>query len=262
MNIKKVILRIAGIAVLFLCAAGIVMLTAFNTRVQRSGHCTDLLIAIDHNTDIFFIDRQDVMHMLGTEYGDSVRGEQLQQIRVGRIEQILEKNPYIANAESWMDAKGVMHIEIVQKQPVARVINKYAVHYYIDNVGNKMPVSDKFTARVPVVTGSIEEGPLNADMATTPALQKTLSLVNFIRSDAFWSAQIEQVVVAADGRFTLIPKLGDHRIEFGKLDGMEEKFHKMKLFYSEGLNRTGWEKYSAFKLDYKGQIVGVKKDSL
>lgn len=106
-----------------------------------------------------------------------------------------------------------------------------------------------------VVTGSIEEGTFNTDMATSRALQNTLKLVNYIRSDVFWNAQIEQIAIATNGTFTLIPKLGDHKIEFGRIENMEDKFGKMKIFYKEGLSHTGWEKYASFKLDYKGQIV-------
>ena len=43
------------------------------------------------------------------------------------------------------------------------------------------------------------------------------------------------------------------------IDNMEEKFHKLEIFYAEGLSYTGWDKYETIKLDYKGQIVCEKK---
>ena len=39
---------------------------------------------------------------------------------------------------------------------------------------------------------------------------------------------------------------------------MEEKFNKLEIFYSEGLNYVGWNKYSIIKLDYNGQVVCEK----
>ena len=252
-------MRVFGILMLAACGVGLIMLTAFNADNQDASKCVDVLINVDEGNGVYFVDANDVREILATEYGDSVKGDALSSIHVGRIEKVLESDPYVEDAETWLDANGKLHIEIVQKQPIARVINKYGVHYYINNIGNKIPISDKFTARVPVVTGSIEEGTHNADMATTPALQNILKITRFIHADPFWSAQIEQVAVANDGTFTLIPKLGDHKILFGSVAHMEEKFRKMQVFYTEGLSHTGWNTYSAFQLDFEGQIVCEQK---
>ena len=43
---------------------------------------------------------------------------------------------------------------------------------------------------------------------------------------------------------------------------MQEKFNKLEIFYKEGLNYMGWEKYETIKLDYKGQVVCDKKMQL
>lgn len=255
---KQKIMRVFGILLLVACGTGLLLLTAFNADRQDASACIDVQIHVDEERGIYFLDANDIRTILATEYGDSVKGDALGSIRVGRIETLLERNPYVDDAETWVDATGKLHIEIVQKQPIARVINKYGVNYYINNIGNKIPISDKFTARVPVVTGSIEEGIHNADMATTPALQNILKITRFINADPFWSAQIEQIAVANDGTFTLIPKLGDHKILFGGIAHMEEKFRKMQVFYTEGLNHTGWNTYSAFQLDFEGQIVCEK----
>lgn len=255
MKLKSKLLRIFGIVLLFACATGLIMLTSFNADLQQETRCASVDIHIDHEQGMFFLERSDIMQILGTAYGDSVKGDALKSIRVGRIESLLEEQAYVEDAETWLDANGNMHIEIVQKQPVVRVINKYGVHYYLDKIGNKIPISDKFTARVPVVTGSIEEGSFNTDMATSRALQNTLKLVNYFRLDPFWNAQIEQIAIAPNGTFTLIPKLGNHKILFGSIANMEEKLNKMKIFYKEGLSHTGWEKYESFKLDFNGQIV-------
>jgi cell division protein FtsQ len=133
------------------------------------------------------------------------------------------------------------------------------VNYYINENANKIPISSKFTTRVPVVTGNIQEGTYNSNMIETPVLKNVLKLTQFIHNNTFWNAQIEQVSVTNNGSFVLIPKLGDHKIEFGGISNMEEKFQKLEIFYEDGLSYAGWEKYETIKLDYKGQIVCVKK---
>jgi cell division protein FtsQ len=47
---------------------------------------------------------------------------------------------------------------------------------------------------------------------------------------------------------------------FGEAKDFEEKFEKLKTFYTEGLNKTdGWNKYSTINIKYKNQVVCTKK---
>lgn len=259
MSWKKKVVRVFGILMLTACIIGLVVLTSFNAHRQDEIVCENVDIAIDHESGMFFLDIEDVKGILLHQFGDSVKGDQLQKIDVGRIEKVLENDAYVQDAETWLDANGELHIKIVQKQPIARVINKYGVNYYINENANKIPISGKFTTRVPVVTGNIQEGTYNSNMIETPVLNNVLKLTRFIHNNTFWNAQIEQISVADNGSYVLIPKLGDHKIEFGGIDNMEEKFHKLEIFYADGLSYAGWEKYETIKLDYKGQIVCVKK---
>lgn len=259
MTWKKKILRVLTWLFLGACLVGIVALTTFNERKQNATICENVDIQINHESGIFFLDLDDVKKILVENFGDSVKGDRIKTIDVGHIEKALENDPYVADAETWVDANGIFHIKIVQKEPLARVINRYGVHYYIDKNANKIPISDKFTSRVPVITGNIEEGTQKAAMIETPVLKNVLQLTRFIHSNTFWNAQIEQITVADNGTFELVPKLGDHIIEFGGIQNMEEKFKKLEIFYKDGLSYVGWEKYATIKLDYKDQVVCEKK---
>ncbi len=259
MNWKQKILRILLLLLMGAGVTGLVALTTINARAHDETICENVDIQIDRTHDVYFIDQEDIKTLLLQTFGDSVKGDHIRQIEVGRIEKVIEKDPYVDDAETWVDANGELHIHIVQKQPLARVINRYGVNYYINENAEKIPISDKFTSRVPVVTGSIEEGTSNSDMIETPVLKNVLTLTRYIHSNTFWNAQIEQVAVADNGTFELIPKLGDHVIEFGSISNMEEKFNKLEIFYREGLNYVGWDKYAKIKLDFDGQVVCEKK---
>lgn len=67
-------------------------------------------------------------------------------------------------------------------------------------------------------------------MIETPVLKNVLKLTRFIHNNTFWNAQIEQISVADNGSYVLIPKLGDHKIEFGGIDNMEEKISQAGNF--------------------------------
>jgi cell division protein FtsQ len=93
------------------------------------------------------------------------------------------------------------------------------------------------------------------NMREKEGTQKIFELINTIREDEFWNAQIAQLDVDKKCNVTLFPQVGDEKIEFGKPEHMEEKFKKMMIFYKEILPRTGWNKYHRVNLEYEGQIV-------
>ena len=82
-----------------------------------------------------------------------------------------------------------------------------------------------------------------------------MNLINAIRNNEFWMAQIAQLDIDSKSRITMFPQVGDEKIEFGKPDDLETKFKKLMIFYKEILPRTGWNKYSRVNLEYEGQIV-------
>ena len=57
----------------------------------------------------------------------------------------------------------------------------------------------------------------------------------------------------------LVPRVGNHIIALGPPTKLEEKLTRMKEFYTEGLNKVGWNKYSRISLKYDNQIVCKKR---
>jgi cell division protein FtsQ len=258
MSRGKKIVRAFGIFIIAACVIGVLMLTSFHSRAKSDSICSELHVSIDHSTGIFFLEPSDIKNMLARQLGDTINGDRLDEIRLGSIEEIIEGNPYTDEAEIFLDANGELHINIVQKQPLARVINRYGVHYYITAQGNKIPVSTKFTCRVPVITGNIEEGIQNPDTIETKTLNNVLHLARFIHQHPFWNAQTEQIAVSNGSEISIIPKLGDHLIRFGTIENMELKFENLESFYKNGLNYTGWETYRIINVQFDGQVVCTK----
>jgi cell division protein FtsQ len=84
-------------------------------------------------------------------------------------------------------------------------------------------------------------------------------LARYIASDSFWKAQIQQVYVDENLEYVLIPRVGNHEIQFGKMDDLEIKFKKLKAFYEQALSKSDWNQYQSVNLKYKNQIVCKKK---
>ena len=119
-----------------------------------------------------------------------------------------------------------------------------------------MPVSDQFTSRVILISGSYVKQILDQNkLGATESGVQLMELINTIREDEFWNAQIAQLDIDSKMRITIYPQVGDERIEFGKPENVETKLKKLMIFYKEILPRMGWNKYDRVNLEYEGQIV-------
>jgi cell division protein FtsQ len=259
-------LRISfGVAVL----GAVIVMMSFASSARKSVMFTknNLYITIDDHTGMNFIDAHDVLSYLDN-IGLIDQHQPVHDLALNTIEEGLALLPHVKNCEVWTTIDGKVHIAVTLRKPVVRIIHTNGMSNYIDDEGNYMPLSRKYTAHVPVFTGDINESANRLgyrQIVADSALQANLIsddifvLAQFIRQDEFLSAQIEQVVVDKNNDMVLIPKVGDHKIVFGGIDDMPKKFKKLKVFYKEGLRYTDWEQFDTINLKFKDQIVCTKK---
>ena len=91
------------------------------------------------------------------------------------------------------------------------------------------------------------------------SLSQLVTLAEWIEKDDFWQAQIEQIYVEEHGEFILVPRVGDHVIELGNLEFLEEKFNNLHALYTKGWELREWNLYEKVSLKYKGQVVCTKR---
>ena len=97
-----------------------------------------------------------------------------------------------------------------------------------------------------------------ADTFGCSSIQEALPLLNFLRQNEFWRAQIAEVVIYQDGQIDLQPTVSDLAIEFGYPADIEKKFSHLMDFYRQVPPETGWNKYRSVSLKYRGQVVAKK----
>ncbi|MEW6469786.1 MAG: hypothetical protein AB1458_12720 [Bacteroidota bacterium] len=262
--IKKILV----ISVWTLLVSGTGIILGFAGREQSDLPCREMRINIERDGENYFVEEEDIIAML-KERGDSVIGQRLSTLQVDRIEQLVMTNPWVAAADVYMSIDGVLSIDIRQRDAMLRIINAEGESYYMDTRGKLMLWSQNFTPRVLTVNGAIAEkfnnwytisaeDIIRSDSLSLTVLDELYTLARYITSDYFWNAQIAQIHLLPDGEFTLVPQAGEHKIIFGDISDMEEKFHKLKTFYKEGLNYTGWELYDTINLKFKNQVVCTK----
>jgi cell division protein FtsQ len=270
--IKKILI----ISFWVLMLGGLVVSLGFIATKQKTILCKSLTINIDHSKDDYFVEEEDIRAIL-SEKGDTIKDQPLSNINIGMLEKIIKNNPFVENAEVYSSIGGEVEIDVKQRNPIVR-INGQKDNFYMDENGVFMPLSDKYTARVIVVSGYIFEPYAygearllsrknDEDTLYFPniapykySLKDTLfTLAKFINASDFWKAEIEQVYVTQNHEMELVPTVGNHRIVLGDISDMEEKFNKLMIFYQKGLSKTGWNKYSIINLKYKDQVVCTKK---
>ncbi|MBI1286850.1 MAG: hypothetical protein GC178_04655 [Flavobacteriales bacterium] len=261
--------RILNIAFVFLGIIGLFVSLAFTARESDKILCEDIRIEVDPGSGVFFVTNEDVMDMINSKGGP--KGKPISSVPIAAYERHIASDPSVKRAEVYTKHNGVFAVKVYQREPILRVFNSNGESFYLDKEGNVMPTSQNYTARVPVASGFIMEkthlmqrynvATMKDSLKNVSCLDELFDLATFIRGTEFWKANIQQIVVEPNGELTLIPTVGDHSILLGRTDKMEEKFKKLHLFYTKGLNKTGWEPYSHINLKYKDQVICTKKNS-
>lgn len=209
-----------------------------------------------------YITEDTVIKIVRRDTRQDLKNMQIGNLNTTSIERALIKNPFVLKAEVYVDGRNHIHIDVEQRKPIIRIIDKENNNYYLDIEGERVPISNSDVARVPVATGHFSEHRNNEGKRIISERQKQrhiYQIAKYIYEDQFLQPLIEQIDMDKRGDMTLVPKLGHHTIEFGNDDRIEEKFRYLKIFYKEALPYHGWEKYSKISLKYAGQVVGTRK---
>jgi cell division protein FtsQ len=239
---------------------GIVALMSFIEYKKAGVLCTDVKVYIPGNQ--YFIDKDEVDNILEVK-SNALIGHKLEDINIQALETKLRSNPFIESAKVYMEMDGVIHVEISQRQPILRVVNKFDQDFYLDQHGLKMPLSQNFTAKVLVATGEIDELFGNrVDSLHNDVTKDLFKTADFIRKDSLWSAQIVQIYVNTNHEIELIPRVGNHTILLGNADSLSIRFNNLLAFYKQALPKVGQDAYKIINIKYANQVVGIKNQLL
>jgi cell division protein FtsQ len=247
-NIRRE-LKIAGVLVV------VFGLIAFTERMKGDIAVRDIQVKIENLYENHFLDEEDVAHLMQVNY-ENLKGVNINTLSFREIENKIKRDPFIKEAELYSDLRGDLTVKVELRRPIARIVRNDGPDAYIAEDGTIMPVSEKFTSRVVLLSGPFIKQLLrqgNMNQSTEGA--EIMEMLTTISEDEFWKAQITELDIDSKARITLFPQVGDEKIQFGKPEDMELKFKKLKIFYKEILPRVGWNKYNRVNLEFAGQIV-------
>ena len=249
-NWKKIFINTAWVISL----VGVLVLLGASIRQKSNKKVKGVVVEIKGAEKHMFIDEQDVLQIVN--HPAPVTGRPMRGIHLRKLEEQVKTNPWVSNAEMFFDNQYQLQVSIVEREPIARIFETNGQSYYIDTAMNKMPLSTKLTARIPVFTGFPSSKKID-----TALMQSVILLSTLINADSFLTAQIAQIDIVQQHQFEMIPVIGDHLIQFGDSAYAADKLHRLKAFYQAAWLQHGMNTYKIISLEYKGQVVGIRENT-
>ena len=259
MNTKATIRKILFVMLWVCIGGGMLSLLIAAIGKKNREDCTDYTIAIKGSAEKFFINADDIRKILRSGAGSELKGKKISEIDLKRLEQLLRNNIWIRKAEMWFDNKNVLHVEVYEREPIARIFTNAGNSFYIDSTERKIPLSDRMSARVPVFTGFPDKKVYSAKDSLL--FTDVKNLATYIKNDPFWMSQVAQVNITTERNFELSPVVGNHLVKLGNGKDIEKKFNRLMIFYKQVLAQKGFDSYSTIDVQYTGQVIGTKRGS-
>ena len=226
----------------------ILAITAFNSPDESGDVCNEVNIRVEDGSVNGFLDKEEIKLQLQRSRLYPV-GDQMRMVDVRKIEEQLQKNPFVKSAQCYKTQTGRVNIIIDQRLPVIRVKAVNGDDYYVDEQGNIMP-NTHFASNMVIATGHIQQ----------KYAQRVLREIGcYLLNTPLWGNQVEQLNILEDGSIEMVPRVGDHIVFLGIPTNFENKLARLEKFYRYGLSKAGWNKYSYISVEFDNQIICKKR---
>ncbi len=218
-------------------------LYAFSSHRNDKRTVEDIVIQFTDESTPFVT--RDAVNKLLIQNDASVTGTPKEKLALKEMEARLNAHPIINKADIYVTMSGSVGVTIQQRKPIARLNGKTS--FYIDQDGEVMPLSDNFSARVPLVIGVSKED-----------TKAVFELVSFIVEDEFLKKHIVGIHKEQDGGYELTPRKLGYKIKIGAVESLVEKFSNYKAFYQKAQKDKTLDNYRLINLKYRRQVVCKK----
>lgn len=258
-------------------AAYLVWADTLGKRQHAYTFVKELRITVRDSMEIGIVHASDVRRWIDGA-GLAPEGLHLDSVHLADISATVASHDFVRHVRTYAGLDGIAHVEVVQRRPLLRIItdNGYNFYYTADN--HIVPAGNHSAHYVPVITGRFSlpfttsfNGPLTNDHTEKKSqesyafLYKLINFVKYIEAHDFWNAQIVQINVlpgreaGMEPDVEIIPRVGDHVVMLGQLDGYEDKLDKLLAFYRKAMPAEGWDRWDYIDLKFDGQVVCGKR---
>ena len=232
---------------LLLLIPAVVIFTAA-VRAVDAIPCRALEIEVDQMEGMYFVDAP-TLHALVSDRFNLI-DQPMATLPLAELHATILDQHGVAGCNVEPTLGGALHISVRQQRPLARIWLPDSV-LYLDEAGDVLPLSARYTADVPVV---------HAPDLT--AARSTFPLLRAMDETPFWDQLIDQVGIDPSGEVTFHPRIGDVVVELGSAEHLDrnlpQRLQKLKAFYQELIRRGDLRQYRRISLQYEGQLVASK----
>jgi len=258
---KKTILNVFVMLLWVSIGSGMVVLLVSAVKKEQSKLCKEVIVEFKDDLPFRMLDETEIEYTLWPAARNSNPvGKQLVNLDLFYLEKQLEKNPWILDADLYIDQLNKLHLRVEQRNPVARLFTPEGNSFYMDEKYALLPVKLSDVISLPVFT-NFYINPSLKSASDSILLKRIIGLSKFIKSDSFWMAQVEQVNINANQTFEVTMQMGDQLVQLGVRSDWQKLFSKLKLLYGRMSADGNWSKYIQIDLQYKDQAVCLKRES-
>lgn len=242
--------------ILFFAVSVVAMIVLISISGYRNvaRQVANVKVKIEDQRGDFFTDQLEIVDLINDKGGDYVLGLPVGKLDLNVLEARVEAHPFVKDAQVYKDIKGNLMVKVEQARPLARIFEKGAADHYIDENGKLLPTVTKHTSRV-LILELEHKFSWGKNIQETEYGKDLLKLLRYIDKNEFWRAQIAGIVVQRGGELILLPQVTKQEIEFGMPVDYEEKFRKLKLFYTQVLPNKGWNTYERVNVKFDNQLI-------
>ncbi|WP_190811303.1 cell division protein FtsQ/DivIB [Flagellimonas sp. S3867] len=192
-----------------------------------------------------YLTEASVNKLLIQNYG-SLKNRPKEQLALNTIEQVILSNDMVKKAQVYLTINGELISKIVQRKPIGRI--EGVSKFYLDDIGERMPLSKNHSARVPIITGEI----------TGKTLEDAYTILNYINEDDFLRKNVIGIHIEEEGKYQLKFRLENFVVNLGGVENLNEKFKNFMAFYAKATKDKSLEKYAIVSLEFDNQVVCTK----
>ncbi len=162
-------------------------------------------------------------------------------VDLNKIEQFFLDHPMIKNAELYTVPQGKLSIEIEEREPLVRI--QAEPSFYLDAAVKKIPLSQRYTAQVPLFYGEFNE----------ENMQALIPLISKLSSDTFLASEVIDFQFV-DNAFVLGLRSFPFDVVWGQDNNFEHKAEKLKRFCAYSKQNKD-KTFNRIDLTFNNQVV-------
>ena len=179
---KISIRKILQLVVTIVVTTGCIVAMVSAAKIEDSQTIKNIAIHIKNDKKYHFIERQEIMDLAITKPGIDLEHTPLSKLDIHGMEHTIMADPWVANAQVYVDNECVLQMFVTQRIPVARVFDRTMRTYYLDTTLSIMPISANYIYYTTVITNM---PPVNNDSAGWALRKDMVKLVRRIQADSF-----------------------------------------------------------------------------